>query len=166
MFLTTALVLVVAFVQVVNAQGDTGASDRGGNESCILPQWNLPKYTHSGSIIRYNSNCEASVLRCYCLTATENSATHSTAGVNFSFGKCIEGCFILTSTVNTGPWLFMGVSMSHSVPHTTDVALFAVSASLTMDLIRTHSPFAASSAPPVQASCHGCSTTYCLPMVH
>ena len=110
MFLTTALVLVVVFVQVVNAQGDTGAIDRGGNESCILPQWKLPKYTHSGSIIRYNSNCEASVLRCYCLTATENSATHSAAGtgVSFSLGKCIEGCFITDKYTEYGTLALYG----------------------------------------------------------
>ena len=47
----------------------------------------LPKYTHSGSIIRYNSKCEISVLRCYCLTAT-------TTGVSYTLGKCLEGCFI------------------------------------------------------------------------
>ena len=74
------LVLVVVFVQIISSQEDTRETDVS---SCIDLQWNLP--THSESIVRYNSKCEISVLRCYCLTAAANFS---------SLGKCIEGCFI------------------------------------------------------------------------
>ena len=85
--LTTAFVLVIVFAQVIYTEEDTILSDKGENESCIRPMWKLPKYTHSGSIIRYNSECEVSVLRCYCLSTTST-------GVSLSLGKCLEGCFI------------------------------------------------------------------------
>ena len=119
--------------------------------------------------LEVSSATTAIVKQVYCVATVllqQRTVLHTPQLVStFHWGSASRAVSSLTSTVNTGHWLFMGVSMSHSVPHTTDVALFAVSASLTMDLLRTHSPFAASSAP-VQASCHGCSTTYCLPMVH
>ena len=53
--------------------------------SCLHPQW--PEH-----IVQY-SNCDAKVLRCYCLTPTNSTIINSTE-VQYALGHCIYGCFI------------------------------------------------------------------------
>ena len=56
--------------------------------SCLHPQWNdVPEH-----IVQY-SNCDAKVLRCYCLTPTNSTIINSTE-VQYALGHCIYGCFI------------------------------------------------------------------------
>ena len=66
------------------------------NQSCINPHWKLPKYERLPRIIHYSSDrCEASVLRCYCLTPTNTSIVNSSE-VDYVLGQCFEGCFIFS----------------------------------------------------------------------
>ena len=58
----------------------------GVNRSCRQPQW------YSLSKIIHYSNCEANVLRCYCLTPT-NKTTINPKEVQYVIGHCLQGCF-------------------------------------------------------------------------
>lgn len=57
----------------------------GDNQSCSYPS--VTKY------IIQSSNCEARILRCYCLTPT-NTSVISPNKVQFAVGHCLQGCFI------------------------------------------------------------------------
>ena len=89
------LVLGLLFIaRSVPTQEKYSDANKSSNQSCVIPQWKLPKSERLQRIIQYSSNgCEASVLRCYCLTPTNTSIVNSSE-VDYVLGQCIEGCFI------------------------------------------------------------------------
>ena len=90
MSLIVSMLVLAAMITVSIATEEL--KDSSTNESCTLPRWKLPRYTNQGLIVRYNTKCEASLLRCFCLTAS--TKTNNSTAVQFALGQCLEGCFI------------------------------------------------------------------------
>lgn len=85
------IVLVVVFLLIGKIAGEYVIS---GNETCIPPHWNdIPDTDRPPAILKYTGKCNATVLRCYCVTPT-NTTVIATNNVSYALGKCLEGCFI------------------------------------------------------------------------